>query len=279
MRLFVVALVACLLTQCYEPQKGCLDVEATNFDAAADESCCQKRDQVCCCTYPQLRFLLRHRFGGTDDDKVWLPDQLVSNDRGQSFRFNVAYYLSDPAVYQQGVEVRPTDVVRLPIFPTNITDTVQTFANDIMLVRRTPLEYSAGTFRPSGAFERIRVRVGLVEATQRVNPRKITVTHPLQLQPERLWRNANEGFAALQVTIAYPPDQTPDTLRFFKSDLPNFFIEQRGSFGHRAGYNFDLYLTADYAHLFKGIDLSNKDLPTWRRQLLANLPNVFSIHQ
>ena len=40
------------LTACFEPQEGCTDIAATNFDASADENCTD------CCTYPKLQLLM-----------------------------------------------------------------------------------------------------------------------------------------------------------------------------------------------------------------------------
>ena len=56
-------LMAVLLSACYEPTEGCLDVRATNFDLDADEGCAD------CCTYPELSL----RF-----ENVWVyPDSVA----------------------------------------------------------------------------------------------------------------------------------------------------------------------------------------------------------
>lgn len=269
--LLFILLALCLFSACYEPKKGCLDVEAENFDVTADDTCC--------CQYPKLRFILRHRYTGLGTEGIWEPNNTVSNNLGQAFKFNISYYLSDPVVLQNGNERRPTGEVRLPVFFNPGGDTSKTFANSMMLVRRSPLENSSGEFRFSGAFQRVSLQLGLPATVQEVNPNRITFVHPLRNQPERLWRTRNEGFANMLVTVAFPPDAPPDTLRFFRSDFERFPITKDGTFKGERGFNTDFQLTADYAELFKNIDLSKKDFPVIKKQMITNLKNVFSVTQ
>jgi hypothetical protein len=265
-------LALCTLNACYEPKKACLDVEAENFDATADENCC--------CQYPKLIFKLQHRYTGLNSEGIWVPDSVVTNNLGQAFKFNVSYYLSESAITQNANERRPVGDISLPVFFSPGGDTSKTFANNIMLVRRSPTDYTLGEFPFSGAFQKVSLQLGLSAAVQEVNPNRITIVHPLRNQPERLWRTRNEGFVNMLVTVGFPADvNTRDTLRFFRSDFERIPITKEGTFQGRRGFNTEFKITADYAELFKDIDLSKINAPEIKKRMTTNLKNVFSVTQ
>ena len=50
-----------ILSSCYEPQEGCLDIDATNYSISADDPC------ATCCTYPTLTLAFNHLVESTED--------------------------------------------------------------------------------------------------------------------------------------------------------------------------------------------------------------------
>lgn len=272
LRGFCLLLLAFVQTACFEPKKACLDIDATNFDASADEDCC--------CEYPQLLMNAVQRY----DTLQYLPDSLYAGTDGRLFRIKkVIFYLSDFQLFQNGGIVMVSDSVNLKTYAATGNDTIsRTFTDDFVLVRRTPVENSVGDFRPGGTFEKIRFRLGLSPEAERVIPQLAPSAHPLRIQSDSIWYGRDAGYVFLQAIVVRDSMAAtrPDTLSFTKSELSDFFIEQTSSFIHQSGgYNFTLTLTVDYKKMFEGVDWTTGDISTWKSKIATNLPNVFSVSQ
>ncbi len=144
LRFITAALCASLLVSaCYTPIEGCLDTEATNFDASADKDCC--------CKYPLLVLNVENAY----DTLIWKPDTAYQNDLGQWFRIrDIVFYVSELKLTQNGVSGVVEDTITLSRFasPTS-NDTIKSlYTDDFLLIRRVPTtQYTVGTFRPSAA--------------------------------------------------------------------------------------------------------------------------------
>lgn len=273
---FQFLLLVCVLafSACFEPQDGCLDIEATNFDASADKDCC--------CEYPLLIIEALHRYGS--DTVQFLPDSLYVNDAGQIFRIkSVVFYLSEIQLFQNGGMFSISDTVQLQTYAPSGSDTLkETFTDDFLLIRRSPVDNPAGDFRPAGTFDQIRMRVGLSPDAQRVIPGLAPSGSPLRIQGDSLWYGPATGYVFLQAVVVRDSMQAtkPDTLAFTQADLADFFIDQTGSYLHQSGgYDFRLKLGIDYKKLFGGIDWAGGDIPAWKSQIVVNLPSVFTVSQ
>lgn len=259
-----------LLSACYEPKKGCIDINAVNFDATADENCC--------CQYPRLILQVEQRY----DTLTYREGDPYPLPSGQWFRLNkVIFYLSDFRVFRGGQEYQVTDSLKFAVFGPAITDTLsQYLINDFALVRRTPLEYPAGAFPESGTFDRVQCRLGLPAAAQSIVPSKAPTNHPLSAQTEQLWLDRDRGFEVLRIIFTRDSASAtiPDTLHFSRPDFDNFFLSGNGTFNHRSGYDFGVKMTVDYLQLFRNLDLVNGNPTSWKAQIVANLPNAFILH-
>lgn len=271
---FQFLLLACTLAfaACYEPRQGCLDIEATNFDASADEDCC--------CQYPKLILETVQRY----DTLQYLPDSLYVNDAGQIFRIkSVVFYLSEIQLFQSGNAFSVSDTVQLQTYSAFGNDTLkETFTDDFLLVRRTPVDNPVGEFRPSGTFNEVKIRLGLSDNAQRVIPRLAPSGHPLRIQGDSLWYGPTAGYVFMQAVVVRDSMQAtkPDTLAFTEANLPNFFIEKNANFLHQSGgYDFRLKLGIDYKKMFEGVNWSSGDIPEWKSQIVVNLPSVFIVSQ
>lgn len=270
MRPFLLLLLALFAAACAEKREGCLDIEATNFDAAADKNCC--------CTYPNLLIKVAPQFGSV----VWKPDTAYEYTPGKWFRLRqIAYYLSDFELVRQGTVYPVADTLSFAVWAAAGDTGMQTLTNDFLLVRRSSDSYKAGTFRTSGAFGSVRFRVGLPDAAQAVIPALAPSGHPLQLQSENLWRGRDTGYVALKIILTRDTlsGTVPDTLWFGRPDFSSAVIQQDSLFRHESGYDFQFYLNADYRALFQGVDLSGGDISTWKTRIWANLPAALRVTQ
>ncbi|MCC6461129.1 MAG: hypothetical protein IT260_11700 [Saprospiraceae bacterium] len=270
LQLLLPLLLLLLLTCCAEQEEGCLDIEATNFNAAADKSCC--------CTYPSLNFEILHRF----DTLVWKPDTAYSYAPGKWFRMkSIVFYLSGFQLTQNNFDIPVSDTLGFKAWGSAGDTISQTLTNDFLLVRRTATAYKAGTFRPSGEFTDLQFGLGLPAEAQEVIPALAPSGHPLRLQGENLWLGRDTGFVALKLVLTRDSlsSTPPDTLVFSRPDFEQLVIKKSGLFQHQSGYNFDLTLTLDYRELFRDVDLSAGSISALKTQIIANLPQVFRVSQ
>lgn len=261
------------LTACFEPQEGCQDIAATNFDASADKDCDD------CCTYPALQLEVVQRY----DTLTFLENRPYEAANGQWFILkSVSLYLSDFQLFQNGESAVVSDTVGLRTYAPTGSDTLrEIFTDDFVLVRRTPLLNEVGTFRNDGVFDRVRFRIGLDAGAQRIIPRLAPAGHPLRIQTDSLWYGPDRGFVFAQVIVARDTllGTIPDTLALTQADLPDFFLEANGTFVHETGYDFNLKLNADYKKLLEGIDWTTGDISAWKTRIVANIPAAFSVSQ
>ena len=271
-RLIFLACLAAGLPSCFEPRDGCLDIEATNFDASADKNCC--------CEYPKLVIETVQRF----DTLQYLPDSLYPGAGGKLFRLkSVVFYLSDFQLFQNGGIYAVGDSVRLKTYAPVGNDTIgQTFTDDFLLVRRVPVDNPVGDFRTAGTFEKISFRLGLSPDARRAIPQLAPAGSPLRVQADSLWYGRDAGYVFMRAIVVRDSTAAtrPDTLAFTKADIDDFFIESTGNFVHASGgYDFRLKLTVDYKKMFEGLDWASGNISTWKSQIVANLPNVFRVSQ
>ena len=269
-RVNLLMLVPLLLTSCFEPKKACLDIEAANFDASADEDCC--------CIYPKLKLTVVQNY----DTLTYKPDSAYVNDLGQQFRIrSIVFYLSDFQLIQNGATYTVSDTVSLRVFGPNPGDTMShTFTDDFLLIRRENISNEVGSFSRTGLFSQVKFRLGLSDDAQDVVPGKAPSGHPLRPQGDSLWYGRNTGYVFAQIVVARDTvSSTPsDTLSFTQADLPNYFIAGINVF-HETGYDFNLKLTANVKALFDGVDWSTGDINDWKMKIRDNFDSVFLVSQ
>jgi hypothetical protein len=262
---------ALILSACFEPKKGCLDIAATNFDASADEDCC--------CVYPNLRLKVVQRFG----DVAYVQNGKYKGPVDSFVLNNVVFYLCEFQVYQGGKPLFVTDTLTLPTLAANDRDTLnKRYRDDFLLVRRESTDNTVGGFGQTGTFDRVRVRLGIADTSQRVLPNRAPTGHPLRTQPDKLWIGRDQGYALMQVVLTKDtkPATPPDTIRLSRADFPaGFFLDQNGRFARQTGYDLEVLLTCDYKKMMDGIDLTKGDKTIWKNRIVVNLTKTFSISQ
>jgi hypothetical protein len=254
-----------LQSACFDPQYGCLDIAATNFNASADKNCC--------CNFPDLILVVDQVYG----TELYRPDSLVVGTNGHLFKIkSIAFYLSEFQCFKGTDRFEVGDSLDLKTLAG--TDTVsRNFINDFVLSRITPRNV-VGSFREDGNFDKVRFRLGLNSEAGTVLPTLAPSGHPLALQADSLYQNE---YVFMQVVVARDSmTATPaDTLRFTRADLGDYFIEGTGTFNHAVGYDFNLRLQADWQALFEGVVWTVYDKQAWKSRIVANLPSVFSVSQ
>jgi hypothetical protein len=260
------------LLSCYDPQKGCLDYDATNFDVSADENCC--------CEYPQLVLNIAHRYGA---DGLRL-DSAYTNGLGQPFRLHkVLFYLSDIYLTQGGTKYMVEDTLHSHKYLG--ADSIFTvLRDDIQLVRRDDNPaHSIGIFRAVGTFDSIGFRFGLLPDVDKTAPGSVaTIGSPLRPQPEMMYDSLLRRYECMRLVISRDTAEgTPrDTLKFYLSDFDSNqqIIQKSGTFSHESGYNFLLGMQYDYQNWFENVDLTTT-LSAIKSSIANNLSNGVVISQ
>lgn len=260
------------LTACYEPQEGCLDIEAVNFNAAADEDCC--------CEYPDWTVAVSPVYID-GDTQAYLPGDARQTPEGRWFRVQrFVFYLSEFQARQGAALWTVSDTVNVRVFSGQDTVPVS-LTDDIMLFNFPTLAYTLGEFRPLGVFDSIRLRVGLGEPARRTAPGTAPAGHPLRIQSDQLWQNPSAGYLVAKMILQRDSAAlTPsDTLHFRAADVGDVFIAAAGPFLHASATNFDTRLQLDYRKLLAGVDFSVYDTTAWKQKIVGNLQNAFSFGQ
>lgn len=255
----VFAVFVCLLSACYEPQEGCLDIRATNFDPTADDPCDN------CCTYPNLVIRCTHMAGSVKfTDLPKFAD--INND---SFSIEqVRLVISDVTlVRDDGSSINITDTV------TYVEGTDTTLLPDSYAILSTGIfDATVGTLPAEGTFVKLRFKVGVVP--DGIWPGGFPTGHPLT---DATLYDQTFGFRYNTLTInRFDPEATTNYILLTPGYLAEVEVPFTTPLDAREGYDTIVKLKIDHQKWFTGIDLSASDGDILDL-ILQNTPTVFSI--
>ena len=282
----LVAVIAIVLlqTSCYEPTEGCLDIEATNFDASADEQC------ESCCTYPELKLSIFHAIetqsSVMEDSCIFFSAtaDLTNNDSINFFQIkNMYYYLSDfRLTLSTGEIVQVSDSIQL-----NILDNAVTFAekdtlvvDDFLLIKRTAFTYTIGEFIAPGNYEKIQFKVGLNTRLNTTNPDTLDSSHPLARVTEVMHTGPRSSgyilqkFEVVRDTMSLPDSYSYEILDPFSNTIE---ISLDYPFELSPGFDATLPIKVNYSKWLSGIDFVTDDDATIKSKIVTNTAEAFSI--
>jgi len=168
----------CLLTACFQPESGCLDIEATNFTLSADEGCGSDDSATNCpCSYPKLSMNVDFVFDKQDyaaNDYYSIDSQLVQ------IRL-IRFYLS-------GFKLKPTDgdwltvedTISLLVIDSASSELVTNVFTDNFQLMNRQNAITLGEVAKSGTLDSIRFVVGIEGQANTASPEAVNSTsHPL----------------------------------------------------------------------------------------------------
>lgn len=265
-RLLIGALCLALLwTSCGGGEAGCLDVNATNFDVAADAACSN------CCEYPTLSLRFNHRVQDSLDFQLNAP---YLDARGVAFEVSrLRFYVSGVAlVLDSGDTVRVRESLALPLLDGSealITD-------DVSLVEKRIGTYSTvevGTVIGSGTATQLLLYLGLRAPATVADVAAMAAGHPLGAQTPSL----HDGTTYVQQEWVVQPDTSDASslreLRYTDAAIP---LQWPIAVTLRRGYDTQLTLQVDYAVWWQGVDFTASEATIWQ-QLSANLPSAITV--
>jgi len=188
-----------LLTACFQPDSGCLDIEATNFTLSADEGCSGNDDETNCpCSYPELSMRVNFVF----DSLAYQQERFYRID-SQLIQINlIRFYLSGFQLRQtDGDWLIVEDTISLLVIDSATSELVnKEFIDDFQLMNRQ-IAITLGEVAESGLLDSIRFVVGIEGQANTASPEAISRTsHPLA-QSDMHTGNQTDGYFFNQIRL------------------------------------------------------------------------------
>jgi len=261
------------LQSCFEPQEGCLDVGATNFDPTADNPC---ED---CCTYPILTLSLSHRFGENSFNfNTFYAVDPDSTDffTIQQMRFYLTNFHFENATTSVGVE----DILQIE----TTTGTDLEVEDNFTLVTRDDFNFELGDFRSTGTFDTLRFYVGLEADVNQALPSSTNLSSDHALAYTSDSTNWVDGFGYVfnEIIIdSIEGQEEPLRLNIFEVDNlgANNLVEIKIPYAITIdfGRNVTIPIKIDYEKWMEGINFVGDTEQKIMEEIVNNTKNVFSI--
>ena len=269
-------LLCCLFfTSCFQPEEGCLDIEASNFALAADRDCVQDDNTVTCpCDYPSLNLVIDHVY----NDQPYLLDSIYQNDLGQTFRIeDIQFYISNIRLMRSdSTAVKILDTITLTVSIAGQLEKLVAIDDFKIIQNQTTVDL--GSINTSGTFQQLAFIVGIKEPENTANPEDILRTsHSLLVDS---MYTESEGYifnrfvlntdtSTMENTILHITNNegiTPIVLDFFPTS------KEQGK-----AFSIDT-LQLNHAKWFDGINFDENTVEEMRLKIVTNTTKVFSIH-
>lgn len=276
-------MVVCLFfTTCFQPESGCLDIEAKNFELAADEPCDSDNSATSCpCTYPILSF----------DTMNYVVEK--SNYQPNTFyRINSQYiHIQSIQFYLSGFQFRRTsgewigvvDTISLVVLNDENQLETQVFIDDFLLVNQERT-IDMGAVKQHGTFDSLRFVIGIEAPANSADPDSINRTSHSLVEADMHTRNQETGYIFNQLILSRDtlPETTAITLNItaadFEGQLDLMELKMPFSYETPIGKDFSLgTLQVDHAKWFDGINFVIDTEAIMIEKIVANTPKVFSV--
>lgn len=254
-----ILVLALSMTACYEDITGCTDIEAKNYNVAADTECTND-----CCTYPSLILSI---YQARDTFSFRLGDTLTNNLGQQIKVLDYVYTLSDFALT---VDTEPVSITDSLSYLSGV-DTLKA-RNDIIAINRNVASYTIGELRSSGLVSALSFQLGIPSGID--GNQIIENGTPLTSTADSLYNSTTHELTSQRWLLARGTDFSDTLLINIPAVVGNqsFAIELDTVMAR--GFDKTIDLRIDYQHLFDDIDMEDGVMDTTdMKQLQTNLLN------
>ena len=258
-----------VLHSCKEPKEGCMDINASNWDAEADKPCDD------CCSYPLLQFSFTHLFA----DTLFDYGDPFTDDFGNVYSIlSIRYYLSDIFIKTNDDIYHVSDSIQIVLLDNTQRDT--TFVrDDVLFITKGVGTATVGTFQKSNLFfDSLFFTIGLPEPYNRIDPASVPATHPLAPKADSMYWTPSEGYIFQRIVLLPDTSNVADTFLVEiggEEALVNLALEL-GQSG-LPGINLTIPLEVDYKKYFAGINFANHNPTEIKHIIVSNMANCFSV--
>ncbi len=275
--ILLLALFAFLELGCYQAERGCLDVEASNFNPAADEGCATDDNSSSCpCEYPTISFdTVSYKAGSLD----YIPGNTYLNDQKQAFQIqNIQFYLSDfRFISNKEDSVRVTDTISLTVLNEE-GETVKMLTIDDFVLVKQQTSIDIGMVKQSGQFEKICFRVGINESENTNDPQTVgSSRHPLADESMHFGDPAL-GYIFNKMVLNIDTSSAKEIILDIGGNNNLVEVTLPFSYTTTPGIHFSLpTLHINHLKWFDGINFVADTEAVMIKKIVDNTPNVFSI--
>ncbi len=276
-------MVVCLFfTACFQPESGCLDVEAKNFELTADEPCDSDNSATSCpCTYPVLSF-------GTMNYVVekldYQPDAFYRIDTQYIRIQSIQFYLSGFQFRRTSGEwIGVEDTISLVVLNEENQLETQLLTDDFLLINQQN-SIDIGAIKQHGTFDSLRFVLGIEAPANSTAPDSITNTsHPLA---ESEMHTGNQETGYIFNRLIFHRDTFSETASITLNITAADFTQQTNLMELKMpffyetpiGKDFSLgTLQVDQAKWFDGINFVVDTEAIMIEKIVANTSKIFSV--
>ncbi|MFK7775971.1 MAG: MbnP family protein [Saprospiraceae bacterium] len=276
-------LLIILISSCYTPTEGCLNIDATNYNASADEPCDD------CCTFPNLNLKITHSITtqgilGQDSVINHSADSTFNNLDDNFFQIKgMEFYLSDfQLVMTNGDTAEVEDEMTVMIYNDAISQTSKdtTIKDDFVLVTRNSFNYSIGEFRKPGTYMELRFTVGIDDNLSSIDADTLASSHPLSSENLMHFTTRDSGFIYQEFSLVADTLTNSTLVTTYKigKETADTIQVTLPLFGEiEPGFDVEIPLKVNYSTWLKGINFEADDIETIKSLIVSNTAEAFEI--
>jgi len=278
-RLIGILLVIALWSGCYEPQDGCLDLEAVNYNFSADNNALDD------CEYPEIRVQFTHVY--TTPDTVYnfrLRDSVYLDAAGNPFTVNAfSFFISGFELQRNdGAYLTVEEELDIYLFGNEGNILLQMVPDNFGLVTEansSPI--SLGTLRESADLQSFRFFVGVNGQANAAIADSIPDSHPLGLTDSLLYFNQDSGYVYQFIELfrdTTAADTIPEQLRI--GTFANLKEVQFPVADEKIpGFNLKVVIQIDYSKWLEDINVLTDSNAELHQKIVGNTTEAFSLKE
>jgi hypothetical protein len=251
--LFLIA-INCIAIGCYEPEDGCLDLWAKNYDVSSDNSCDD------CCTYPNIVVTMDHLWA----DSTFLFGDTLSNDTGTSV------VLLDQKIHLSNWNYNIAsggEFIKLDSIQLTKGESVINIDKDILLIRKNQASATNHTYKGEGQLTSFNFTYGVADQLDGLSLLEAEIYDVLQY--DNFMRADNKYQSAwFQLAVG---EGYKDTIGIFLEQDIALTVTSDAIID--LGENLSINIGFDYDVLFSGIDFQTSNKTTIRNMMIENQTN------
>jgi len=272
-----------IFSSCYTPTDGCLNIDATNYNASADEACDD------CCNFPNLNLKITHSITtqgtfGQDSIVNHSADSTFENFANNFFQIKgMEFYLSDfQLVMADGSIAEVEDEMTFMIYDNAISQASKdtTIKDDFVLIKRNSFNYNVGEFRKPGTYIELRFTVGIDEKLSSIDADTLESSHPLSSENLMYFGTRDSGFVYQEFSIVKDTTTNSTEIKTYQigKETANSIQIILPLFGElEPGFDVEIPLRVNYTTWLKGINFADDLDETIKSIIVSNTPEAFEI--
>ncbi len=242
---WLLLMILLALTGCYDEKEGCLDPAALNFDVSADKDCC--------CEYPKLKLKVNYK----ETDSTSFQKMHYFKDVGeQVYKIeSFSFFLSHIEVKGGAGWLDVDDSLERWVFDGQGLPEKALVSSNVVLLKNNVLKYDFGDFVDFGAYDSVRLEMGMDELQQAAIPDSLPQGHVLGVGVDSMWVSPKVYLQQkwVIVTDTSAANYTVDTFTVIGSNIP-FDLAYHSAFVVKKGKDYELEIAINIPEWLKDID-------------------------